>query len=119
MQALPSDYSAFMILIAFLASIIICLCYGYFENSKAPRKKSNMHIFSTMQCPSCNELMETGFLIAPEGITWSSELPILQGENLFEHHYRVTYSYVNAYLCKRCGIIKYLPLKNEEMVGPA
>ncbi|MFW9932994.1 MAG: PF20097 family protein [Candidatus Thorarchaeota archaeon] len=111
MQALPSDYSAIMILVAILAGIAICLFYGCFTSTEATEKKSSIHMYSTIHCPSCNEFMETGFLIAPEGITWSSNLPILQGENLFEHHYRFTYNYVKAYLCRGCGIIKYLPLE--------
>ncbi|MFW9919991.1 MAG: PF20097 family protein [Candidatus Thorarchaeota archaeon] len=100
-----------MILIGILASTIICLCYGFCSSSNTTTQQSDLHTMSSARCPSCNELMETGFLIAPEGITWSSELPLLRGEEIFEHHYRVTYSYVESYVSKKCSIIKYQSLE--------
>ncbi|MHA1965530.1 MAG: PF20097 family protein [Candidatus Thorarchaeota archaeon] len=63
-------------------------------------------------CPVCGNPMEAGYMAGREGVAWKSKLTLSHvGENIFDHKYRVTYSYFAAHLCRQCGIIKYIPRK--------
>ena len=99
----------FVFLILFMG---ICSCT---TSSVKPTEAQTEFLLETYQCPNCSRGMESGYIIAQEGMLWSQTLPALpKGDAIFGEKYRVSYSFLPAHLCRQCGLIKIAQVKASE-----
>jgi hypothetical protein len=92
------------------------------EEVKDRERKQPVKAEVSRECPNCGGTMETGYLIAPQGITWS-RVPIQSffppiGEPLgfFPLARGRRSQCFRAYRCQRCGIIQ-VDLNEEQPFG--
>ncbi len=87
-----------------------CTCWHRGERflSVDTHKGNNL---SEKRCPSCDRLMETGYLISRRGIFWNAHVPrfVAHGESLSGRKTQPVFRccHIKAFRCQNCRILIY------------